>query len=175
MMHIIPPNSTIAAAVVVMLVLMLTTIRPMTITMMGVAADDGHGSGIGVDGKPSIGLLKLVMMVKNEAHTIRDTLASVSPYIDSWLIMDTGSNDGTQSVIRDYFSRESPIRGRLLEEPFIDFSTSRNVALDAASDDNDTHWHLLLDGDDYLRDPNNNIRRVLTSFAQIDTTCIQTK
>ena len=35
-------------------------------------------------------LLALVMMVKNEADFINQTLASVKPHIDSWTIVDTG-------------------------------------------------------------------------------------
>jgi len=36
-------------------------------------------------------LLALVMMVKNEADFINQTLASVKPHIDSWTIVDTGA------------------------------------------------------------------------------------
>ena len=46
----------------------------------------------GVDALPpdTPPLLALVMMVKNEADFINQTLASVKPHIDSWTIVDTG-------------------------------------------------------------------------------------
>ncbi|MCJ2050481.1 glycosyltransferase, partial [Methylobacterium sp. J-070] len=40
------------------------------------------------------------MIVKNEAHVIRRCLESVRPIIDHWVIVDTGSTDGTEEVIR---------------------------------------------------------------------------
>jgi len=75
-------------------------------------------------GKPLIGLC---MIVKNEAKRIGAVLASYRPYIDAWTILDTGSTDGTQDLIR----RElGGIPGNLHEEPFVDFATSRNRALE---------------------------------------------
>ena len=41
------------------------------------------------------------MIVKNEAHVIKRCLGSVKPWIDHWTIVDTGSNDGTQSLVRE--------------------------------------------------------------------------
>lgn len=72
-------------------------------------------------------LLGLVMIVKNEAHGIAETLRSFKPAIDCWTVLDTGSTDGTQEIVR----RElADLPGALLEEPFVDFSTTRNRALD---------------------------------------------
>lgn len=75
---------------------------------------------------PERPLLGLVMIVRNEAKRIADVLASYRPYIDRWSILDTGSSDGTQDLIR----RElAAVPGELYEEPFMDFATSRNRAL----------------------------------------------
>ncbi len=72
-------------------------------------------------------LLGLVMIVKNEARRIAEVLASYRPHIDAWTILDTGSTDGTQDLI---WRELAGIPGSLHEEPFVDFATSRNRALE---------------------------------------------
>ena len=72
-------------------------------------------------------LLGLVMIVKNEAKRIEAVLASYRPYINAWTILDTGSTDGTQDLIKRSLDG---IPGALHEEPFVDFATSRNRALE---------------------------------------------
>lgn len=76
---------------------------------------------------PDRPLLGLVMIVKNEANRIASVLASYRPYIDAWTILDTGSTDGTQELIKRDLAG---IPGVLHEEPFVDFATSRNRALE---------------------------------------------
>ena len=39
-------------------------------------------------------LISLVMIVKNEAAILRETLERVRPIVDEWVIVDTGSTDG---------------------------------------------------------------------------------
>ena len=48
----------------------------------------------------------LCMIVKNESHIIRDCLESVSKTIDRYDITDTGSDDGTQKIIKDFFEEK---------------------------------------------------------------------
>lgn len=74
--------------------------------------------------------LGLSMIVKNEHHVILRCLNSVAPIIDYWTIVDTGSDDGTQDIIKNFFA-EKGIPGELIEIEWKDFSTSRNVALQA--------------------------------------------
>ena len=74
--------------------------------------------------------LGLSMIVKNESHVILRCLNSVAPIIDYWVVADTGSTDGTQQIIKNFFA-EKNIPGELIEIPWKDFSTSRNVALEA--------------------------------------------
>lgn len=90
-------------------------------------------------------LLTLSMIVKNEASTLARTLRSVKPFIDRWVIVDTGSTDATRDVIRQELAG---IPGELHERPFVDFSTTRNEALDLAG--TSTEFILWLDADDEL-------------------------
>lgn len=71
----------------------------------------------------------LNMIVKNEAPVIRRCLDSVRPLIDCWVIVDTGSSDGTQDIIRQHW-RDIP--GELIERPWVNFAHNRNEALDYA-------------------------------------------
>ena len=49
----------------------------------------------------------LCMIVKNEAPVIARCLDSVRPLITHWVIVDTGSTDGTQDIIREHSARSS--------------------------------------------------------------------
>jgi glycosyltransferase involved in cell wall biosynthesis len=90
-------------------------------------------------------LLSLVMIVKNESRSIRATIESVKPFVDRYLILDTGSTDGTQAIIKEAFEG---VEGEVVEEPFIDFGTSRNRALELAG--GHTIFTLMLSGDETL-------------------------
>jgi tetratricopeptide (TPR) repeat protein len=95
------------------------------------------------EGQP---LLALVMIVKNEARSIRRTIESVRPFVDRWLVLDTGSTDGTQDIVKDAFGT---LPGRLEEEPFVDFGTTRSRALDLLGAE--TVFSLMLSGDESLQ------------------------
>ena len=47
--------------------------------------------------------LSLCMIVKNEANIIKECFDSVIKFIDYWVICDTGSTDGTQEFIKNYY------------------------------------------------------------------------
>ena len=87
----------------------------------------------------------LNMIVKDEIPVIRRCLASVKHLIDYWVIVDTGSSDGTQSFIRD-FLKEIP--GVLHELPWVNFGHNRNEALNLAKDKGD--YLLFIDADEFL-------------------------
>ncbi len=87
----------------------------------------------------------LNMIVKDEARVIQRCLASVRPFIDCWLIVDTGSTDGTQDLIRDYL-RDVP--GELCERPWRSFGENRSEALALARDRAD--YTLVIDADEEL-------------------------
>jgi len=90
----------------------------------------------------------LNMIVKNEAHIIERCLASVRPVIDRWLIVDTGSTDGTQDLIRRTLA---DVPGRLLERPWVNFGHNRTEGLEAGRADAD--YALILDADEVLEVP----------------------
>jgi hypothetical protein len=41
-------------------------------------------------------------IVKNEASSLEVVLRGIMPHMDSWYMMDTGSTDGTQDLIRTW-------------------------------------------------------------------------
>lgn len=88
----------------------------------------------------------LNMIVKNEAHVIKRCLESVLPIIDSWVIVDTGSTDGTQACIKE-FLKDLP--GELYERPWKNFGYNREEALQLAKAKK-PDYILFMDADDKL-------------------------
>ena len=80
-------------------------------------------------------LLELVMIVKNSGDEIIPMLNAIKNYIDHWTILDTGSTDNTKENITTCLT---DVPGnlydglQLYDDPFVDFSTARNRALDLA-------------------------------------------
>ncbi|MBS0453138.1 MAG: glycosyltransferase family 2 protein [Proteobacteria bacterium] len=93
-------------------------------------------------------MICLNMIVKNEAPVIERCLASVRPWVDHWVIVDTGSTDGTQERIRDVMK---DVPGALHERPWRDFAFNRNQALELARGQGD---HIFfIDADETLDVP----------------------
>jgi glycosyltransferase involved in cell wall biosynthesis len=109
--------------------------------------------------KPTI---TLAIICRNEAHVIERCLRSVKPHISHWCVVDTGSTDGTQDVVR----RElAGVPGELYERPWgrvsdswlrrllgkrdVDFSHNRNESLELARPFGDDYL-LTLDADEEL-------------------------
>ena len=91
----------------------------------------------------------LNMIVRQESARIERCLASVAPHIACYAIMDTGSTDGTQAMVRDYMGARG-IASHLWEGPFTNFRDTRNAALVGARrlrDDLAWDYLLLCDAD----------------------------
>jgi tetratricopeptide (TPR) repeat protein len=91
----------------------------------------------------------LNMIVKNEAHVIESTFDNLLEKVNItyWVISDTGSTDGTQEVIKNYFNKKN-IKGELFQDEWRDFGYNRTKALEHAYNKSDLL--LVFDADDGL-------------------------
>lgn len=88
--------------------------------------------------------IALAMIVRDEAATIERCLKSVHGLVDSVVIVDTGSTDGTQQVIKDWVAT-TDIHGWMHDRPWVNFGHNRTELMDLAFGKAD--WLLLLDAD----------------------------
>lgn len=113
---------------------------------------------------PSGQTVCLCMIVRNEASVIRRCLASVRPLIDCWLVVDTGSIDGTQEIVRDDLG---DLPGSLIERPWSDFGHNRSEALSLARPLAD--YSLIVDADDVFElDENSHLPTLWAESYTID-------
>lgn len=88
-------------------------------------------------------MITLAMIVRNESPRIERCIGSVLPYIDSWVICDTGSTDDTKEKIANALF---DIPGKLIEEPWQNMGHNRSVLIREAEALTDGYI-LLLDAD----------------------------
>ena len=84
--------------------------------------------------------LALVMIVRDEARCIERCLASVRPWVDQMIVLDTGSQDDTAVCAQRAGAQVHHFQW------VDDFSAARNAALDLC----DSAWRLVLDADEWL-------------------------
>lgn len=87
------------------------------------------------------------MIVRDEAAVVAETLESVAPHIDRWVIVDTGSTDDTIAVIESFFA-DRGIPGEIHEREWVSFGVNRSQALELARGKAD--YTLVVDADDLL-------------------------
>jgi glycosyltransferase involved in cell wall biosynthesis len=111
--------------------------------------------------KPVKNRICLAMIVKNEAPVIRRCLESVRPLLSAWIVVDTGSTDGTQALVRETMTG---LPGVLAERPWRDFSANRNEAV-AFAESTGSEFVLVIDADDVLVMPDSFKMPELTADA----------
>jgi len=113
------------------------------------------------------------MIVRNELRTIRRAVKSVLPHVDSVLIHDTGSSDGTWGELVDMAEEYPKVRVEakpavpwctVEEDGFehLDFGATRNRIADASEAD----WLFILDGDEVANIPKGTHLGEMCQFAE---------
>ena len=102
---------------------------------------------------PELPKITLCMIVKNETAIIKECLESVYKHIDRYDITDTGSTDGTQELIKEFFD-EKGIPGEVHQSDWKGFGDhagktgSRSESL--RNCDGKAEYAWVIDADDYI-------------------------
>lgn len=89
----------------------------------------------------------LNMIVKNETPVLGRLINSVKNFIDYYVIVDTGSHDGTPEFIKTTMDTYH-IPGEVIIEDWINFGVNRDLALRHACARRQKGWLLLIDADE---------------------------
>lgn len=101
--------------------------------------------------------IALLCMIKDEEKTLRITLKSLDGKVDYYIFLDTGSTDGTMSILEE-LKKEKKVHVR--NTVFKNFRDSRNELLSfgeeirkgVIKEGKDIHFYLLLDSNDELKE-----------------------
>jgi tetratricopeptide (TPR) repeat protein len=101
------------------------------------------------------------MIFRNEAPFLREAIDSVLPIVDECVLVDSGSEDGSEQVIHAMAKLSPKIRYYLRPWPH-DFSDQKNFAIDHATGE----WVLFLDADERIFQPDHS--KILTAIDTPD-------
>jgi glycosyltransferase involved in cell wall biosynthesis len=86
--------------------------------------------------------ISLCMIINNEAHHLKKCLSSVQGIVSEIIIVDTGSEDNSQEIAREFGAK-------VIDMPWEnDFAKARNMSLKQAS----SNWILVLDADEVIEE-----------------------
>lgn len=103
------------------------------------------------------------MILKNESKIILSCLESLAPYIDYYIICDTGSSDDTPYKVKQFFEQKG-ISGEIIAIDFLHFEQARNTALQYAQNSPvDFDYILFCDADMQLKVLDADFKTRLTS------------
>jgi glycosyltransferase involved in cell wall biosynthesis len=112
---------------------------------------------------PTVGLS---IIVKNESKVIKRMLETVWPILDYYCVIDTGSTDGTQDIIREFFA-DKGIPGEVIDHPWKNFQDARNKALESVKGKVD--YGFWIDADEQLMiEKNFDVRTFKRNLGQYD-------
>lgn len=110
--------------------------------------------------------ISLSIIVKDEAPVIERMLNTIYSILDYYIVVDTGSTDGTQEIIKKFFERKG-IPGEVIQHPWKNFEDARNKALACVKGKAD--FGFWIDADEQLIiDPKFNIDSFKRSLINFD-------
>ncbi|MFM7350206.1 MAG: glycosyltransferase family 2 protein [Erythrobacter sp.] len=107
--------------------------------------------------------IAVAMIARNEARCITRCLESVRPFVDTMVVLDTGSTDDTRELARK--------AGAIVHE--MDwpgsFAEARNRSLDLA----DADWNLIIDADEWIESGGELLRPWCETSDRLGNVCVR--
>ena len=100
-------------------------------------------------------MLSVVIITKNEAHIIENTLQSLQGVSDDIVIVDSGSTDETIAICKQF-------NATVIQTGWDGYGANKNKGIDVARHD----WILSLDADEAI---DTELRAVLQNLSPADT------
>lgn len=105
-------------------------------------------------------LISLCMIVKDEQNVLERCLTSVKGLVDEIIVVDTGSNDSTKKIAKQFTDLVYDFKW------CDDFSAARNASLEKATG----KYILVLDADEYITSNEPTINKIRSDLNQLQLT-----